>query len=50
MYSQYSQTPTRSRSGELTLSGMQVLFYCGMALFTTGLLTWACVHYVVFAR
>ena len=46
----YPQTPSASRNGELTLSGTQVLFYFGATLITIGLLTWACVHYMVFAK
>ena len=45
----YSRTSTASRTGELALSGTQLLLYFGIALATTGLLTWAGVHYMVFA-
>ena len=45
----YPQTSAASRDGELALSGTQVLFYFGIALISTGLLTWAVVHYLVFA-
>ena len=43
-----SWTSTASRDGELALSGTQLLFYFGIALATTGLLTWAGVHYLLF--
>jgi hypothetical protein len=46
----YPRSSTASRDGELDLSGTQLLFYFGIALITTGLLTWAGVHYLVFAR
>lgn len=45
----HSQTSNALRSGELSFSGAQLLIYFGIALATTGLLTWAGVHYLVFA-